>query len=145
MLLRVQEDRAAVKLLGGVPVCAAFLDAVYRRGPGGGWLIGGDGMATQSDSIPAEPALVAGIATAIERVIATERPGLIVTCTATGRHVDHVRARDGALAAARRTGLPVRCWQDLPYALHNDEMRGGSRPARSSAMPPSTRCSATRA
>jgi hypothetical protein len=28
-----------------------------------------------------------------------------------------VRARDATVAAARRAGTPLRCWEDLPYAV----------------------------
>jgi LmbE family N-acetylglucosaminyl deacetylase len=114
LAVRRAEDREAMRMLGAEPRHGHRLDAIYRRGPGGRWLVeersdiftGGTG---------AEPDLVAGIRRDVERLIAEVAPDEVVTAAAIGGHVDHVRTRDATLAAAGQ--VPVLLWEDLPYAL----------------------------
>lgn len=118
---RLDEDRRATEALGATPIYGDFLDAIYRRGAGGGWVVqpGGD---TDSYLFSAEPRLVADIAAAIGQLIADLAPALVVTCSATGDHVDHVRSRDAAIAAAALAGSPLRFWEDLPYGFRTDRI-----------------------
>jgi LmbE family N-acetylglucosaminyl deacetylase len=113
---RREEDRLAMKVLGAVPVHGTFLDSIYRRDAGGNWLID-VGSSDKASQLKPEPALVASIAAAIERQIADTGPSLVMTCAATGDHVDHTRTRNATLMAALRTGTPVRFWEDLPYGI----------------------------
>jgi LmbE family N-acetylglucosaminyl deacetylase len=116
---RREEDRLAMKVLGAVPVHGTFLDSIYRCDQRGDWLIK-PGSSDKASRLRPEPALVASIAEAIERQIADTGPSLLITCAATGDHVDHTRTRNAALTAALRTGTPVRLWEDLPYGIETD-------------------------
>jgi LmbE family N-acetylglucosaminyl deacetylase len=111
---RLKEDRAAVRRIGAMPVHGPFLDAIYRRDKQGAWLIkpGGD---TDCGLFDEEPELTGQIAGAVEQLIIRHDPGLVVTCSATGAHIDHVRARDAAVLAAARAGVQLKLWEDLPY------------------------------
>lgn len=116
MAPRLVEDARALAILGATPLHGPFLDAIYRRDEEGGWLVDGS-TSYRRRQMDSEVALVAEIAAAIEQVIAEHGAAEAVTCSATGGHLDHVRARDAAMAAVRRTGTPLRCWEDLPYAV----------------------------
>lgn len=113
---RREEDQLAMKILGAVPVHGTFLDSIYRRDARGDWLIG-LGSSDKGGRLQPEPTLVARIATAIERLIVDTGPSLMITCAATGDHVDHARTRSATLMAAMRTGTAVRFWEDLPYGI----------------------------
>jgi LmbE family N-acetylglucosaminyl deacetylase len=116
MAARLAEDARALAVLGATPLHGPFLDAIYRRDERGGWLVDGS-TSYRRRRMDSEVALVHDIAAAIERVIAEHGAAGAVTCSATGGHLDHVRARDATMAAVRRTGTPLRCWEDLPYAV----------------------------
>jgi LmbE family N-acetylglucosaminyl deacetylase len=118
---RLAEDDRALAMLGVSGVHGPFLDAIYRRDERGRWLVR-SGTGYRRRRVGTEAGLVGDVAAAIEGVVAEHRPDLIVTCSATGGHVDHVRARDAAVAAARRTGTTVRFWEDLPYAVKTDHL-----------------------
>ena len=113
---RREEDRLAAKILGAVPVHGTFLDSIYRRNAHGEWLIG-PGGSDRGARLGPEPTLVADIAVAIEQLISDVGPSLMITCAATGDHVDHARTRSATLTAAMHTGIPLRCWEDLPYGI----------------------------
>jgi LmbE family N-acetylglucosaminyl deacetylase len=116
MAVRRAEDRAAMRLLGAEPRHGRRLDAIYRPGPGGRWLVEERGDIF-TGGIAAEPDLVAGIGRDVERLVAELAPDEVVTAAAIGGHVDHVRTRDATLAGAGR--VPVLLWEDLPYALQH--------------------------
>ena len=118
---RLDEDRLAMEVLGATPIYGDFLDAIYRRDESGEWVVqpGGD---TDSYLFGGEPRLVADIAAAIGQLIAEFRPARVVTCSALGDHVDHVRSRDAAIVAATLAGSPLRFWEDLPYGLRTDRI-----------------------
>ena len=116
MRTRLAEDTSALAILGATPLHGPFLDAIYRRDDQGGWLVG-DSTSYRRRRMGTEADLVNTVAAAIERLIAEHRPAHVLTCSATGGHLDHVRARDATVAAARRGGAPLRCWEDLPYAV----------------------------
>lgn len=113
---RRAEDTRALAILGATPLHGPFLDAIYRRDEQGGWLVNGS-ASYRRRRMESEVALVADVAAAIEQVIAEHGVAEAVTCSATGGHLDHVRARDATMAAVRRTRTPLRCWEDLPYAV----------------------------
>jgi LmbE family N-acetylglucosaminyl deacetylase len=116
---RLQEDQLAMGLLGAAGMYGPFLDGIYRRDGSGGWLVPLEGR-SGGDHLSAEPALVAGIAEAVGQLIADIGPSLVVTCSATGDHVDHARARNATVMAAMRTATPIRLWEDLPYGCRTD-------------------------
>jgi LmbE family N-acetylglucosaminyl deacetylase len=119
---RLQEDQLAMGLLGAVGRYGPFLDGIYRRDGNGDWLISLGGR-SGGDHVSAEPALVADITEAVGQLIADIDPGLVVTCSATGDHVDHARARNATAMAALRTATPMRFWEDLPYGCRTDYMQ----------------------
>jgi LmbE family N-acetylglucosaminyl deacetylase len=118
---RLDEDRLAVAAIGATAVHGPFLDAIYRRDGQGAWLLP-PGTYADDGQVAEEPALVADIAVAVERLITDNDASLVITCSATGNHADHVRTRDATVAAASRTLTPVRLWEDLPYAIRNGGM-----------------------
>jgi LmbE family N-acetylglucosaminyl deacetylase len=116
---RRREDAEAMRLLGATPVHGGFLDAIYRRTPDG-WLVGARAdlfTATSAD----EPGLVPEIALTVAELIAEFAPDQVVTAAAAGFHIDHRRARDATLLAARQADVPFVLWEDLPYALRSPE------------------------
>ncbi|HEY7430249.1 MAG TPA: PIG-L family deacetylase [Streptosporangiaceae bacterium] len=116
MAPRRAEDTRALAILGATPLHGPFLDAIYRRDEHGGWVVDGS-TSYRRRRMASEAALVEDVAAAVGQVIAEHGPAEVVTCSATGGHLDHVRARDATVAAARRAGTPLRCWEDLPYAV----------------------------
>ena len=116
---RVAEDERAMALLGARPVYGPFLDGIYRRDGKGDWLVPQGGRCSGDRSSP-EPELVDRIAAAVTAVIASSAPAVVLTCAAIGDHVDHARARNGTVLAAARAGLPLRCWEDMPYGIRTD-------------------------
>lgn len=134
---RRQEDLRALDHLGVVPVHGDFLDAIYRRGGDTDWLIEDADSAVGRLTRP-EPTLVEAIADKIGELVDVHGPSQIVSCSATGDHVDHVRTRDAALAATSRRGLPIRLWEDMPYGAWRDDVP----PLPSGALLPAPRASA---
>ncbi|WP_327382472.1 MULTISPECIES: PIG-L deacetylase family protein [unclassified Streptomyces] len=116
---RQAEDRRAVSLLGAAERHGSFLDAVYRRTTDGeAWLIGMDGVPPEGEH---EPELAARLADAITDLVGELRPDTVLTCAAIGGHLDHRRTRDAVLAAAT-PGVPILCWEDLPYGHRTTEV-----------------------
>nr|AGS49776.1 hypothetical protein [uncultured bacterium esnapd15] len=114
---RRREDIAAVDQLGVSHRHGRFLDVIYRKSPDGRWLIDRGRRPVIRRPPPAgDPELLAGIREDIESVIDTFEPTLLTTCLAIGNHVDHKLTRDAALLAAHDRNIPIRLWQDLPYA-----------------------------
>jgi len=105
------EDARALAGLRAEPWHADFLDAIYRRDLSG-WQFAEEAALTA----PHEDAdLRAKLYQAVHEALAT-RPDLVLTAAAVGMHVDHVVVRDAVVGACRDSGIPVRLWQDLPYA-----------------------------
>lgn len=118
---RLDEDRLAMRVLGAFPVYGEFMDAIYRRDERGEWLVQPGGN-TDSYLFDDEPGLVAQISEAVGGLIAVNDPRLVITCSATGNHVDHVRTRDATAAALAGTGVAAQFWEDLPYAFRTDQV-----------------------
>lgn len=112
---RRDEDRCAHRQLGTRAMYADFLDELYRRAPDGDWLIR-DGWKRAEDTGDDERELRAALTAHLYELLSSRRPDLVLTCAAVGRHVDHRRTRDAVIAAAPVAGVPVRFWEDLPYA-----------------------------
>lgn len=112
---RRAEDRCAHRQLGTRAEHADFLDELYRRAPDGDWLVRDDWKRAE-DTGGDEQELRAALTAHVYGLLTSRRPDLVVTCAAVGRHVDHRRTRDAVLAAAPVAGVPVRFWEDLPYA-----------------------------
>lgn len=120
-LYRRKEDIAALDHLGVGHRHGRFLDAIYRKLPDGRWLAGhvegGQKLAVPQQSAESNSDLVSAIKDDIRALIDECDPALLATCAAIGNHPDHEMARDAALLAARETGIPIRLWEDLPYAM----------------------------
>lgn len=129
-LRRRNEDIAALGHLGAEHRHGRFLDAIYRKSPDGQWLLRHDGGSTVRQQAPVNDDLDAEIKQDIESVIAECEPTLVLTCMAIGSHPDHRVTRDATLLAAYERGIPLRLWQDLPYAIYSQEaaeLPGGVR------------------
>ncbi len=115
---RRREDAAAVGHLGADYRHGPFLDSIYRKLPDGRWLtdrVVGPRQEGQRPDIDQE--LVTEIKDDIKSVIEELDPELVVTCAAVGGNRDHVTTRNAALLAAFEKNVPIRVWEDLPYAL----------------------------
>ncbi len=134
VLARREEDRHAHEALGTTPVHGEFLDAIYRKDGAGRWLVGDDPEAERPEHLPTqrpasgERGLLAGIASAITKLIGQHRPDAVITCAAIGEHIDHLRARDATVDAARRTGVPLSMWADFPYIAYTEDIPDGPVP-----------------
>nr|ACJ60962.1 VEG20 [uncultured soil bacterium] len=117
---RRKEDIAALDHLGVAYRHGRFLDSIYRKLPDGRWLadhLDGAKMQINEDAPDSDPDLVASISDEIKSVIDELSPTLLVTCAAILDHPDNQATRDAALFAARSQGIPIRLWEDLPYAI----------------------------
>jgi LmbE family N-acetylglucosaminyl deacetylase len=114
--IRRTEDRSALTALAAGAWHGDLLDAIYRRGPDGGWLYDGAGR-TFGPPDPGDRATAGALAELVERAVTRLRPRLLVGPAALGDHVDHVFVRDAMIATSRRDGTPVLLWEDQPYAL----------------------------
>lgn len=112
--VRRAEDRRAMAELGAEAIHGDFPDAVYRSGPGGGWVCEtDDDMFTAP---PDDPGLDRQISKLLSGVIDVTAAALLLGPMGIGGHVDHVLARRAVVRAAAAHGLPLLCWQDEPYA-----------------------------
>lgn len=93
MQARLDEDRAALALARRSAVYLTFLDRHYR-------------------SDPPDPEEVAGAIGA-----ATPAGSLLYAPAGIGGHEDHVLVRDVAVGLSRGSGIPLRLYADLPYAV----------------------------
>jgi len=106
---RREEDRAALALLGAVPVHWDFWDCIYRRAPDGHFLY---------PNLPSLRGTVAEEDGAMLEELSRRIAGLpssAVLCVplGAGAHVDHWLVRQ----AAERTGRPLVYYEDYPYAV----------------------------
>lgn len=119
-LYRRGEDIAALGHLGVAYRHGQFLDSLYRKLPDGQWMTdyveGGQKLAINENSPDSDRELVAEIKDDIESIVEEFDPTLLVTCAAILDHPDHEAARDAALFAAHEKNIPIRLWEDLPYA-----------------------------
>lgn len=115
VLVRRNEDRAAVGEIGGQAIHLGFLDAIYRR-IGGQWLCRRPG-AVFDPLLPDEPTIGSAVAARLSDLLAAVRPAMVLTCAAVGGHVDHRLVRDAAIAACLAEGRPLALWEDIPYAI----------------------------
>lgn len=120
-LYRRKEDLAALGHLGVGYRHGRFLDSIYRTLPDGRWLAdpmdGRQKLTIREQSPERDRDLVAEIKAEVKSMIDECEPTLILTCAAVGGHPDHEMTRDAALFAADETGVPIRLWEDLPYAM----------------------------
>lgn len=124
VLVRRDEDRAAVGEIGGQAVHLGFLDAIYRR-VGAQWLCHRPGAAFDP-LLPDEPTMRSAVMAQLRGVLAAVQPSEVWTCAAIGGHVDHRLVRDAATAACDAEGCALALWEDVPYAI-------GREPACSAA------------
>ena len=120
-LYRRKEDIAALNHLGVGYRHGRFPDSIYRRLPDGRWLAermeGRQKLAIRQQSLESNRDLVSAIKDDIKSIIDEYNPTMLATCAAIGGHPDHEMTRDAALFAASEKDVPVRLWEDLPYAM----------------------------
>lgn len=124
-LRRREEDVAALDHLGVAHRHGRFLDSIYRKRPDGRWLAqhveGGAKLAVDERPPDSDSDLVAEVGADIEAMIDEFAPTLLVTCAAILDHPDNQIARDAALFAAHGKNVPIRLWEDLPYAVYRPD------------------------
>ena len=114
---RRREDIAALDHLGVGYRHGRFLDVIYRKAPDGQWLVGGDQRPAVRRQLPeSDGDLISEIKDDIKSLIEEFEPTVLATCVAIGNHIDHKITRAAALLAASEKDIPIRLWQDLPYA-----------------------------
>ncbi|MFI6536935.1 PIG-L deacetylase family protein [Nonomuraea sp. NPDC050547] len=124
MRLRREEDQRACAVLGAEPVHLDFLEALYRRGPGGTprCAVGDDLFSPPG---PDDLALVKTVAAELGGWISRLAPDEVHAPAAVGGHLDHVLTARACAAALRDTadGPRARWYEDLPYALEQPAHR----------------------
>src|SRR6476646_12275886 len=85
---RRAEDRQAAQALSAAVRHGEFLDAIYRTGADGEWLISARHGPREATPAP-EVHLVEAVTATIRDLIAELGPKLVLTCAAFGDHVDH--------------------------------------------------------
>ena len=103
MALRRAEDLAACAVIGASALHLPFLEAPHRGYGDVPALFG----ARRDDDGLVEP-----LAEALARIIALQRPDLLLGPLGLGGHVDHLVVRD----ALRHVAGPYLLWEDWPYA-----------------------------
>lgn len=112
---RRREDRLALSILGAQARYLNELDAIYRQGPGGRWLY----PTVEAIFGPLHPRERAGdqaLARRLRNLARRWGADQVYAPLTIGDHVDHVRVR----AAAEATGLPLRYYEDFPYAIREN-------------------------
>lgn len=110
VLLRRAEDENALARLDAQTRYWNLPDCIYRRLPGGGWLVNGEDDLWQPLH-PLEQPVVDQLTAWIEAGL---KPGDRLVCPLTlGNHVDHHLVR----AAAEAAGQPLVYYPDYPYAV----------------------------
>jgi LmbE family N-acetylglucosaminyl deacetylase len=108
--LREREDAAYCRAAGCERLGLGFDDAGLR---------GYDDLSERLEARPEDAAVAARVAEVLAPLL---RPCTTLLCPlALGEHVDHRIVRDAVLGPARRLGLPVLFYEDLPYARHLEE------------------------
>jgi LmbE family N-acetylglucosaminyl deacetylase len=106
---RREEDSAAMRALGAIPVWLDFPDAIYR----------GDLYLSDDDLFgpvkPDDEAAGKAVQEAVARMVDALRPPVLYAPLGIGGHVDH-RVTLAAALACHATGLDLLLYEDLPYA-----------------------------
>jgi LmbE family N-acetylglucosaminyl deacetylase len=124
--VRRREDLAAAAILGCEVRHLDLLDAVYRRHDDGRPVYAGPGGAFVA-AAEDEPDLVSACAGAVAAVAAEVAATTVLTCSATGGHVDHVVVRLAVQRGAAAPGPKPLFWDELPYAQSSPAFVAPSR------------------
>ena len=111
---RRAEDRQALAHLGAVPAYYDLPDCIYRRLPGGSWLVNSEEDLWQPVH-PLETGLVQRLAAWLQRELTPDDQ--LVSPLTLGNHVDHFLTRAAAEEAALRGGCALAYYADYPYAV----------------------------
>ncbi|KZM73714.1 PIG-L deacetylase family protein [Nocardia terpenica] len=116
---RREEDRRALDVLGCAAVHLGFPDGIYRR-------VDGQPLCYRSGALfepdlPDDPGLRRSLDDALLRVLTELDPVSVLTCAATGGHIDHRLTVDAVLTACHATDRSPLLWEDLPYALEEHD------------------------
>lgn len=112
---RQAEDQAALRRLGAIPRYWSLPDCIYRRLPGGEWLVNGEEDLWQPVH-PQEQIVVDRLAAWLVQGLEVEGPVALVSPLTLGNHVDHYLVRAAAEQAAAATAVPLYYYPDYPYA-----------------------------
>ncbi len=118
--VRQAEDEQAVRRLGADTRYWDLPDCIYRRLPGGDWLVNNNDALWQPLH-PAEQGIVdrlaAWIGQGLRRAASAAEPRLVSPLTF-GNHVDHSLVRAAAEQAASRSRVGLWYYPDYPYAAN---------------------------
>jgi LmbE family N-acetylglucosaminyl deacetylase len=120
--VRRAEDDEALKGLGAEPRYWDLPDCIYRRLPGGGWLVNGEEDLWRTVN-PAEQPVVDRLSEWIQSGLAQKvarQDTILVSPLTLGNHVDHFLTRMAAEQAAKLAGIPLWYYPDYPYAVRVD-------------------------
>lgn len=125
--VRLAEDEAAVGLLGAGSRYWDLPDCIYRRLPGGGWLVNGEEDLWRPVH-PEEQGLVDRLADWLAAGLQSARSlkdTRLVSPLTLGNHVDHFLTRAAAEKAARQAGISLWYYPDYPYSAKADAAQAG--------------------
>ncbi len=114
---RLEEDRAALNLLGAAADRWTYTDCIYRQAPDGSFLYPGE-EALWGQIHPLEERLIAELADRFAQLPLHPTSALYAPL-AVGHHVDHQIVR----RAAESTGLRLTYYEDYPYALNRSAVQ----------------------
>ncbi len=126
---RLEEDRAALSLLGVEAERWTYTDCIYRQSPAGAFLYASED-ALWEQVHPAEDALIAELTGRFQR-LPLHPGGSLHAPLAVGHHVDHQIVR----RAAESTGLQLTYYEDYPYALNRSAVQTALSDRRWLAQP----------
>ncbi len=113
---RCLEDAHAMEALAAEWRHLGLQDCTYRQSPSGEDLYVTMEALFSATPDPRDTAFRAAVADATEALVDALDPFAVYTCSTIGRHVDHVCVLRAVLPVLYRRGLPVRLWEDMPYA-----------------------------
>jgi LmbE family N-acetylglucosaminyl deacetylase len=127
VLVRQAEDEQAIRLLGAALRSWDLPDCIYRRLPGGDWLVNNNDDLWQP--LPAgEQGVVDRLADWIVLGIgqgSSRTDTRLVSPLTLGNHVDHSLVRAAAERAAARSGVALWYYPDYPYAANPETSWAG--------------------
>lgn len=113
---RLAEDIEAMHILLAEPQHGDFLDFIYR--------VHLESISDLRDYSVNEydTDRVEEVSRTLMRLIHTEQPDLVLTCSAIGAHTDHRHVRDATISACINTAVPLLVWEDIPYVFYSSEI-----------------------
>jgi LmbE family N-acetylglucosaminyl deacetylase/glycosyltransferase involved in cell wall biosynthesis len=118
--LRIAEERAFADAVGALLEVHHLPEAALRH-PGGFEDIFKPPSELPTPWIGECSQLTSAVDAALDRDLQRHKPAVLLLPLGLGNHRDHRLARDAGLIVAKRRGVPVAFYEDLPYAAELDD------------------------